>query len=101
MITRTVLVKLINEWPTPAGRAAVATHSAEALSAIPGVASAEALVPADDASLASWDVMFTVRFDSMAAVEPYRLHPLHTAFLNDYLNPKAEVKKAWNWHGAD
>ena len=101
MITRTVLVKLIDEWATPAGRTAVATHSAEALSAIPGVASAEALVPADDASLASWDVMFTVRFDSMAAVEPYRLHPLHTAFLNDYLNPKAEVKKAWNWHGAD
>ena len=100
MITRTVLVKLIDEWSPPAGRAAVATHSAEALSAIPGVASAEALVPADDASLASWDVMFTVRFESMAAVEPYRVHPLHTAFLNDYLNPKAEVKKAWNWHSA-
>ena len=100
MITRTVLVKLIDEWSTPAGRAAVATHSAEALSAIPGVASAEALVPADDASLASWDVMFTVRFESMAAVEPYRVHPLHTAFLNDYLNPKAEVKKAWNWTNA-
>ena len=97
MITRTVLVKLIDEWATPSGRAAVATHAAEALSAIPGVASAEALVPADEASLASWDVMFTVRFDSISAVDPYRVHPLHTAFLNDYLNPKAEVKKAWNW----
>ena len=100
MITRTVLVKLNDEWATPAGRAAVATHSAKALSAIPGVTHAEALVPADEASLASWDVMFTVRFEDLAAVEPYRIHPLHTAFLNDYLNPKAVVKKAWNWNPA-
>ncbi len=97
MITRTVLVKLTDEWSTDAGRAAVAAHSAEALSAIPGVVSAEAGVPADDASRASWDVIFLVRFASMNDVEPYRVHPLHTSYLNDYLNPKAEVKKAWNW----
>lgn len=97
MITRTVLVKLNDEWATPEGRDAVAAYSARALSEIPGVASADALTPADDASLASWDVMFLVRFDSMEAVEPYRIHPLHVSFLDDYLNPKAAIKKAWNW----
>lgn len=97
MITRTVLVKLNDEWATPTGRESVASYSARALSEIPGVDSAEALTPADDASLASWDVMFLVRFASMEAVEPYRIHPLHLAFLDDYLNPKAAIKKAWNW----
>ncbi len=97
MITRTVLVKLIDEWSTDSGRSEVAAHSKEALSAIPGVVSAEAGVPADDAARASWDVIFLVHFASMDDVEPYRVHPLHTSFLTDYLNPKAEIKKAWNW----
>lgn len=97
MITRTVLVKLTDQWSTDEGRAAVATHSQEALAAIPGVTAAQAMVPADEASLASWDVMFQVHFASFDDVEPYKVHPLHLSFLNDYLNPKAEVKKAWNW----
>jgi hypothetical protein len=97
MIIRTVLVKLIDEWATDAGRAAVADHSQKALSAIPGVVEAHALVPADEKALASWDVMFDVRFAAIEDVQPYAVHPLHVSFLDDYLNPKAAVKKAWNW----
>ncbi len=97
MIIRTVLVKLNEEWSTDQGRKAVATHSQSALSAIPGVVEAHALVPADEKALASWDVMFEVHFENLDAVGPYAVHPLHVTFLEDYLNPKAEVKKAWNW----
>ena len=98
MIIRTVLVKLNDQWATDEGRASVAAHSQTTLRSIPGVASADALVPADEPSLASWDLIFLVRFDSMDAVEPYRIHPIHTSFLSDYLNPKAAIKKAWNWN---
>ena len=97
MITRTVLVKLNDEWSSVEGRAEIAAYSEQALADIPGVVSAQALVPSDDASLASWDLIFLVQFASMDDVEPYRVHPLHTAYLSDYLNPKAAVKKAWNW----
>ncbi len=97
MIIRTVLVKLKDEWSTPEGRSAVAQYSQEALAAIPGVVGARSLLPADDASTANWDVLLEVHFQHLDDVEPYRVHPLHIAFLDDYLNPRAEVKKAWNW----
>ncbi len=97
MITRTVLVKLKDEWATPKGRTAVAQHSQKALAAIPGVTAARSLVPADEGALASWDVMFQVQFKCIEDVAPYAIHPLHLTFLEDYLNPKAEIKKAWNW----
>jgi hypothetical protein len=97
MILRTVLVKLKDEWATPEGRAEVSAHGAAALAAVPGVVEAQGMVPADDAALASWDVMFQVRFASMEDVEPYRVHPDHLTFLNGYLSPRAEVKKVWNW----
>jgi len=97
MIIRTVLVKLKDEWATSEGRSAVARHSETALAAIPGVTRARSLMPADDVALSSWDVMFEVQFESIDDVAPYAIHPLHLEFLEDYLNPKAEVKKAWNW----
>jgi len=100
MFTRTVLVKLTDEWSSPEGRAAVADHSQNTLSTIPGVVSATALVPADKASLDSWDLMLQIGFASLDDIEPYRVHPDHLAFLNDYLSPKAEIKKVWNWAGA-
>ena len=52
MITRTVLVKLKDEWATPEGRTAVARHSQGALAAIPGVTGAHSLIPADLGPLA-------------------------------------------------
>jgi hypothetical protein len=97
MIIRTVLVKLKDEWATDPGRAALANVGQSALSAIPGVKNAEALVPADDAALASWDLMYQVHFDNLDDVETYRVHPDHLHFLDEHLNPKAEVKKVWNW----
>ena len=99
MFTRTVLVKLTDEWSSPEGRASVADCSQAALSAIPGVVSASAMVPADSASLESWDLMLQIHFANYDDIEPYRVHPDHLTFLNDYLSPKAVIKKVWNWAG--
>ena len=97
MIIRTVLLKLKDEWATPTGRAEMSALGARALAAVPGVVEAEGLVAADAASLASWDVMFQVRFETIDDVEAYRTHPDHLAFLSDHLIPKASFKKVWNW----
>jgi len=42
-------------------------------------------------------VMFQVEFNDLEDVEVYRVHPDHIRFLEEHLNPKAEVKKVWNW----
>jgi len=97
MIIRTVLVKLREEWAHDEGRAELSMVGARALAAVPGVVSARSLLPADDAARASWDVMFEVEFNDLEDVEVYRVHPDHIRFLEEHLNPKAEVKKVWNW----
>ncbi len=97
MIIRTVLVKLKDEWANDEERVALANVGQAALAAIPGVKAAQGLIPADDAAVGSWDLMYQVHFDTLDEVEVYRVHPDHILFLETHLNPKAEVKKVWNW----
>ncbi len=97
MIIRTVLVKLKDEWANDTARVTLANVGQAALAAIPGVKAAQGLIPADDAAEASWDLMYQVHFDNLDDVETYRVHPDHISFLDTHLNPKAEVKKVWNW----
>ena len=97
MILRTVFVKLEDSLCTPEERRAFAAHSQTVLASIPGVVSAECGPAADPASEASWDVTLQVRFADMDAVEVYRVHPIHLAYLEDYLVPKSVFKKVWNF----
>jgi len=97
MILRTVYVKLEESLCTPAGRRAFAAHSQSVLASIPGVLSAECGPAADPTSEAAWDVTLQIRFADMEAVEVYRVHPIHLAYLADYLGPKAVFKKVWNF----
>lgn len=96
MIERHVYVKLESEHATAEGRQAIVERTQE-LASIPGVVSVRVGLPADDASLAAWDACLVITFESIDAVEPYRVHPIHQAYLDDFLNPRAEVKKAWNF----
>ena len=101
MILRTVFVKLHDEWANERGRRTIATHAQKTLEALPGVVRAQVGFPADDATTSAWDLTFQVHFDRYEDVEPYRVHPDHLAFLNDYLSPKAVVKKVWNFQMDD
>ncbi|MDD9934949.1 MAG: Dabb family protein [Myxococcales bacterium] len=96
MVERHVYVKFKSDYANPASREEAAVRS-RALSEIPGVTSVRVGIPADESSLAAWDMCIALTFDSLDAVEPYRVHPDHQAFLDDFLNPRAEVKKAWNF----
>lgn len=95
MIYRMVMVKLKDEYV--AEREGVARYSEEALAEVPGVQAVQAGVPADDRSARSWDLSLLLRFDDIQAVETYLPHPVHRAYVDEYLAPKMVVLKAWNF----
>lgn len=96
MIERYVYIKLTDEHATEEGRSAVAAKTLELIPQIPGVVGTTVGTPASAEDLKKWDVSITVRFNELADVEPYRVHPTHVEYL-DYLEPRAECKKAWNF----
>ena len=97
MVERYVFIKLKDAQSTPQGRREVVEHTREALPAIPGVASVVVGEPADGAAVASWDVSIAVRFDSIEDIEPYRAHPEHRRYVDEFLKPRMEVIKGWNF----
>ena len=97
MIERIVLIKLNDENATDNGRRKVVTHAQRVLPLIPGVTSASAGVAADEASLESWDVMLKICFARIEDVPAYIVDVDHQAFVQEFLGPRAEVKKVWNF----
>jgi len=95
MIERHVYVKLKPEHA--ARKLEVADAGRRELPKVPGVVGVRVGLPADVPSAAAWDVTFTVLFERIEDVEPYRVHPTHLAFVRASLDPYAVVKKAWNF----
>ena len=97
MIERHHYLKFKAEYATPEERETAAARTLEVLPTVPGVLGVTVGVPADDAAIAPWDLMITVRFPSLAEIEPYRAHPDHRRFVDEFLAPRVEVKKNWNF----
>lgn len=98
MIERYVFVKLVDAWAGAARRAEVAAESRRALGALDGVVDVRVGTPADEHASAAWDLSIAVTFDRLEDVGPYLSDPAHRAYVDDYLRPKLEVIKAWNFH---
>ncbi|HZR80329.1 MAG TPA: Dabb family protein [Candidatus Binatia bacterium] len=97
MVERIALIKLKPEHANAEERARIVERALGELAAIPGVASLTAGTPADAASEASWDVIVTARCASLADLESYRSHPAHRRFVDEFLVPRSDVRKAWNF----
>lgn len=97
MIERIVLFKLKDEYANERARAEIADHSRKVLGAVPGVKAVSVGVPADAPSEKSWDLSLVLQFATLEAVEAYREHPDHRSYVNDYMRPRMEVIKAWNF----
>lgn len=97
MVERIAILKLLPPHATPEGRAEVARLALEALRPLPGVVSLTVGVPADEASLASWDVVVSVRCATHADLEAYRAHPVHRRFVDEVVVPRTQVRKAWSF----
>ena len=97
MVERHVLIKLKGEHATPEMREEIAIHSRSILGNLEGARGLSVGLPADKASLASWDLSFVLHFESLEATDAYLAAPSYRAFVDEYLEPKSEVIKAWNF----
>lgn len=94
-IDRHVFVRLKKE--RAGEREEVAAYTARILAGLPGVVRVNAGTPADAHAEAAWDVSVVVRFASLDDVESYRVHPEHRRYVDEYLAPRMDVIKAWNF----
>ena len=97
MIQRIVLLKLTDEMATDEGRREVAEHSRVVLESLPGVESVAAAVAADPATAGAFDISLVLGFRSVDELEPFRVHPDHRAYVDEYLRPKLTAIKAFNF----
>jgi len=97
MIQRIVLIKFKDDYANEAGRTAAVEHTRRVFSNLPHVREFSVGTPSDKASGAAWDLCIQARFDDMDSVEAYGVQPDHADYVRDYLNPRAAVKKAWNF----
>jgi hypothetical protein len=97
MVERHHYLKLKAAWATDTGRAEVVERALAVLPSCRGVLRATAGVPADADAAAAWDVCITVRFAHLDDVATYRVDPSHRAFVDEFLAPRLEVKKGWNF----
>ena len=97
-VERIVLIKLNDAAANPDERAAIAKETRRVFPKIPGVLSVD-VSQADEAAQASWDLCLKVGFASVDDVPAYRVHPIHMAYVDDYLKPKLDCLKAWNFVG--
>ncbi len=95
MIERTVLIRLKPEIRSEA--LTVATHTQEVLGEAVGVLGVHTAVAADPRTEQLWDVMISLRFESLEAVDRYRADPRHRKYLEVYLRPLLESIRAFNW----
>lgn len=97
MIERVHLLKLKPEHADPRTRREIVERAVAVLAGVPGVLGVTAGGPADADTEKSWDVFITVRFGEVADIEPYRVHPEHRRFVDEYLAGLVDVKKGWNF----
>ena len=97
MIERYHFLKLRPEHATPEGREEVVSRCRAVLPGLPGVVSVVVGAPAEDEGAAAWDLSIVVRFAALADVAPYRADPGHRRFVDEFLAPRVEFKKAWNF----
>ena len=97
MIQRTVLFKLKPEYCNDEARAEIGAKTLAMLKGLPDVVNAFVGLPSDAESLKSWDLSLAVLFNSMEDVKSYGVDPVHVAHVHDYMLPRAEVRKAWNF----
>lgn len=97
MIDRIVLFKLKDDYANDAARAEIAAHSRAVLEKLSQVRSVSVGEPADEAAGQSWDISLVVVLDDLEAVAAYNVDPDHRAYVDDYMIPRVEVRKAWNF----
>jgi hypothetical protein len=96
VIERHIYFKLKDDFATAQGRTEMARALRETLPGIGGVDKVVVGLPADEESLV-WDVALRLRFASMEALRAWDAAPPHRAFADEFLLPRVEISKRWNF----
>lgn len=97
MIERVVLIKLRPELATDEQRKAIAETTATTLRGAAGVRALRVAVAADARTRREWDVCIEVVLDDIAAVERYRVDPVHREYADVYLAPLKSKIHVYNF----
>ncbi len=97
MYDRFVFVKFKDEWANDKRVAEFVAESRNVLPKLPGVLRVRAGRPADAHAGKGWDACLVLGFNSLEEIETYRVHPDHVAFLENFLGPRVEAKRVWNF----
>ena len=76
---------------------AIVARTHEVLQAVPEVMDYEIGLPADETSLAAWDLSISIAFSTRDDLESGLSHPLHRDYADKFIKPRLEVAKAWNF----
>jgi hypothetical protein len=94
---RYVQIKLKADQASAKSLDSIVTTSVATLQKISGVIACRAMLPAEPSTKEAWDLCLVLDFESVDAIEHYRVHPDHQTFLKEFLGPKVEAKKVWNF----
>jgi hypothetical protein len=97
LIERVVFLKMQAAAATPEALKEIASHSREVLSRLPGVRHVHVGTPADQSTAQDWDIALVLHLDSKDDLEPYRVHPDHRSYVDEYLKPRLQSIKAWSF----
>ncbi len=91
MIERVVLVKLAPPYRAAADLAAIASQTREVLATIPEVLALRVGTFAEPRTGRQWHLLIEVQLQDLDAVERYRAHPAHRAYVDVFLRPMMEA----------
>ncbi|MGB5813401.1 MAG: Dabb family protein [Polyangiales bacterium] len=97
MIQRIALFKLKDEYSNDATRTEVVARTRSDLGGLECIVDVAVGVPADAHAFKGWDLCLMVRFESLDDFDVYVDHPVHRAYVDDYLQPRLAMRKAWNF----
>ncbi len=100
MIERIVLFKLRNEHATPEQRDEIARETRSRLARCAGVRGISVGMPADEATEKSWDLSVVLHFHALDDVDAFLQDVAQRDYLDDFMAPRMEVVKAWNFKSA-
>lgn len=101
MIERVVLVKLAPEHRAPEALAAIVQTTASTLPKAEGVRAVRVATAADGRTRRDWDLCIEVVLDDIAAVERYRVDPVHRAYADVFLKPLMTKIHVFNFERFD
>ena len=101
MIERVVLIKLKPEYATADQLASIVQATATTLRDAEGVRALRVCTAADARTRREWDVCIEVVLDDVAAVERYRVDPVHRAYADVFLEPMQDKIRVYNFERAD